>query len=298
MSTASSSIEWTDRTWNPVRGCSPVSPGCKKCYAEKIAGRFSGPGLPFDGFAILKPSGYRWTGKVELIEHALTEPLHWKKPQRIFVNSMSDLFHESLPDEVIDRVFAVMHEAYWHTFQVLTKRAERLRKYFGDETDDNRWHKISDQMAKYGGRGLGPYRWVHIGVSVENRKHKDRIDFLRRTTADVRFLSLEPLLEDIGELDLTDIHWVIVGGESGPHARPFDTEWARRVVDQCRLANVPCFIKQLGSNPFGPDEPKVFTRDRKGGDWSNWPECLKVRQFPGDLQAARTDSTTHPGGNA
>lgn len=215
-----SKIEWTDATWNPVRGCTKISPGCAHCYAEVFAERFRGvPGHPYEqGF------------DPRLVPEKLGEPLRWKKPRMIFVNSMSDLFHEDVPDSYVVDVAKVMQQASWHTFQVLTKRSERLR----------------DMLR-------GPLAFTahdaHIwwGVSVENRRHGlPRIDHLRAAPAAVRFLSIEPLLEDVGTLDLKGIHWVIVGGESGHGARPMEKSWVISIRNQCRHAKVPFFFKQWG----------------------------------------------------
>lgn len=215
-----STIEWTDATWNPVRGCTKISPGCKHCYAETFAERFRGvPGHPFEqGFDL------------RLVPEKLEEPLRWRVPRRIFVNSMSDLFHEDIPTEYIAAAGAVMLKADWHTFQTLTKRHERLEGLLAGELS---W------MARL------PNAWW--GVSVENRKHGvPRIKALRETPAAVRFLSIEPLLEDLGHLDLRGIHGVIVGGESGPHARRMAPEWVRSIRDQCLEQRVPFFFKQWG----------------------------------------------------
>lgn len=286
------SIEWTDMVWNPTRGCSRVSEGCRNCFAERIAARFSrNPEDAFNGFAIMTPSGPRWTGKVELIEDKLTEPLRWHKPRRVFVNSMSDLFHENLAPRYIDRVFAVMSQSPQHVFQVLTKRSWQMREYMqSDRTRDG----IDEAGELFGwchsnvvGRWPTPNVW--LGVSVEDRAHKTRIDDLRETPAAVRFLSVEPLLEDIGELDLRGIDWVIVGGESGPGARTCRIEWIRSIVKQCRDAEVACFVKQFGSNPeeevTAPRDGhrwnrRVVLKNRKGGDLNEWPQDLRVREFP------------------
>jgi protein gp37 len=214
-----SQIEWTDATWNPVTGCTKISPGCKHCYAETFAERWRGvPGHPYEqGFDL------------RLWPDRLDAPLRWKQPRMIFVNSMSDLFHDRVPDSYIGRVFDVMAAAERHTFQVLTKRAERLAAWY--ERRPGFWHL--------------PNVWV--GVSVEDRRYGlPRIPFLRRVTSAVRFLSVEPLLEDIGLIDLGGIDWVIVGGESGPGARPMKPEWALSVRDQCVQARVPFFFKQWG----------------------------------------------------
>jgi protein gp37 len=213
-----SAIEWTDATWNPVRGCTKVSPGCKFCYAEVFSERFRGvPGHPFEqGFDL------------RLVPEKLEQPLHWRRPRKIFVNSMSDLFHEDVPADYIARVGEVMRRADWHLFQVLTKREERLR-----------------------GLLLGELRWmadlehVAFGVSVEDRRYGlPRIRSLQDTPACLRFLSLEPLLADLGSLDLRKIDWVIVGGESGPHARPMLRDWVVNIRRQCRAQRVPFFFKQ------------------------------------------------------
>jgi protein gp37 len=213
-------IEWTDATWNPVRGCTKVSPGCKHCYAETWAERFRGvKGSPFEqGFDL------------RLVPHKLGEPLRWKTPRRIFVNSMSDLFQDDVPVDYIAQVGQVMRQAHRHTFQVLTKRHERMRKLLSGELN---W------MAQL------PNVW--FGVSVEDRRYGvPRIDGLRATPAAVRFLSIEPLLEDLGKLNLRGIDWVIVGGESGPRARPMEKSWATSIMQQCRKAGVPFFFKQWG----------------------------------------------------
>lgn len=311
---ATTSIEWTDRSWNPVRGCSLVSDGCKFCYAMKVAHRFSGPGKPYEGLTRIGPHGPTWTGAVRLVPEALDEPLHWRRPQRIFVNSMSDLFHPDVPDAFIDRVFAVMALCPQHTFQVLTKRAERMRSYLAMESADGdrcdyiaaaaneieseRDGRMSVTFIK---RGAWPLPNVWLGVSAENQPMYDkRIRDLLLTPAAVRFLSLEPLLGPIdmrmGGASMPDysahnplpqVNWVIVGGESGPGARPFDVAWARSIVQQCRSAGVPVFVKQLGSRPTGwytnANGPMVncnTQHDKKGGDPSEWPEDLRVREFP------------------
>ena len=210
-----SHIEWTESTWNPVTGCTKISPGCAHCYAERMARRLHAMGQP----------NYRNGFRVTMHEHALGLPLKWKKPQTIFVNSMSDLFHEDLPEDFIRRVFGVMEQGDWHRFQVLTKRSARLAKLAPVlPWPDNVW----------------------MGVTVESCDYVNRIDDLRNVPAAVRFLSLEPLLGPLPNLDLRDINWVIVGGESGPGARPMDPDWACDIRDQCDRANVPFFFKQWG----------------------------------------------------
>lgn len=216
----SSKIEWTDATWNPVRGCTKISPGCAHCYAETFAERFRGvPGHPYEfGFDL------------RLVPEKLCEPFRWKASRRVFVNSMSDLFHRDVPGEYVLAVAEVMRAACWHTFQVLTKRSDRLRDLLCGSL-----------------RSSAAQRHIWWGVSVENRKHGvPRIRHLQDAPAAVRFLSIEPLLEDLGQLDLRGISWVIVGGESGPGARAMRPDWVRAVRDQCRDAGVPFFFKQWG----------------------------------------------------
>ena len=210
-----SSIEWTEATWNPVTGCSKVSPGCAHCYAETFAERFRGvPGHPYErGFDL------------QLRAERLEQPLKWTQPRMIFVNSMSDLFHEDVPGQFIESVLGIMAEAHWHTFQILTKRSERLAHLAPRLSwPDNVW----------------------MGVSVENQRWAHRVDDLRKVPAKVRFLSCEPLLGPL-HLDLRDIHWVIVGGESGPRARPMKAEWVRDIRRQCEEAGVAFFFKQWGA---------------------------------------------------
>jgi protein gp37 len=215
-----SAIEWTDATWNPVRGCTKISPGCKFCYAERFAERFRGvPGHPFErGFDL------------RLVPEKLTDPLRWQSSKMIFVNSMSDLFHERIPDAYIEAVAHVMVQANWHTFQVLTKRSMRLRDLLRTKL------KFAQER-----------RNIWWGVSVENRKQGvPRIEHLRQTEAAVKFLSVEPLLENIGEVNLDGIDWMIVGGESGPGARPIQVQWVRALRKQCRDSGVKFFFKQWG----------------------------------------------------
>src|SRR6266705_2559045 len=215
-----SKIEWTDATWNPVRGCTKISPGCKHCYAETFAERFRG----------VKGHPYEQGFDLRLVPEKLYEPLRWRAPKRVFVNSMSDLFHERVSDIYIQSVVCVMVQADWHTYQILTKRANRL--------SDLLKTKLRFAAAK-------PHIWW--GTSVENKKHGvPRIENLRSAPAKVRFLSVEPLLEDLGALDLSGIHWVIVGGESGPGARQMQREWVISIRRQCREQNVPFFFKQWG----------------------------------------------------
>ena|ERR1039458_1995099 len=215
-----SKIEWTEATWNPVRGCTKISPGCKHCYAETFAERFRGvPEHPYgDGF------------DPRLIPDKLLEPLRWGSARTVFVNSMSDLFQDPVPDRYIETVTTVMHRANWHTYQILTKRAERLKVLLAT--------KLHEGAAA---------RHIWWGVSVEDRTHGlPRIEHLRKAPAHTRFLSIEPLLEDLGRIDLAGMHWVIVGGESGPGARPMRKEWVESIRDQCADAGVDFFFKQWG----------------------------------------------------
>jgi protein gp37 len=217
---ASSKIEWTDATWNPIRGCTKISPGCKHCYAQTFAERFRG----------VKNHPFEFGFDMRLVPEKLGEPIRWSTPRLIFVNSMSDLFHDFVPDEYIEKVARVMLAANWHTYQVLTKRSSRLLTLLQTKL----------QLAAQA-------KHIWWGVSVENRQHGlPRIDDLRQAGAAVTFLSVEPLLEDIGTINLTGINWVIVGGESGPGARPIEATWVRAIRRQCRHANVPFFFKQWG----------------------------------------------------
>lgn len=346
-------IEWTDSTWNPIRGCSRVSEGCSHCYAESVATRFGGPGLAYEGLATRVNGHPAWTGEVRLVPGMLDQPLRWQKPRRIFVNSMSDLFHEKLTDAEIASVFAVMADCFifgrGHTFQILTKRAERMRDWFSSEAAKD-CQRTAQDVALATIKAIDwtipwPLPNVWIGVSVENQRYADeRIPLLLETPAAVRFLSVEPLLGPISIPYLArcqgcgewlngsgiehgnpsygpcgprdpQIDLVIVGGESGPKARPSRIASIRAIVRQCKAANVPVFVKQLGTfvvdrndagfdgcdetswpctlDPFDIEHDihgyreeyqgadcRVRLRDRKGGDPEEWPEDLRVREFP------------------
>ena len=235
-----SAIEWTESTWNPVTGCTKISQGCKHCYAERMSERLQAMGQP----------NYRNGFEVTLQPRMLELPLKWKRPQRIFVNSMSDLFHEDVPLDYIQRVFDVMRRAHWHRFQILTKRADRLAEL--------------DPSLSW-----PPNVWM--GVSVENLDHADRIDHLRRTRARVKFLSLEPLLGPLPGLNLQGIDWAIVGGESGPGARPVEESWILGIRDQCREAGVAFFFKQWGGK-----NKKKSGRLLEGRTWDQIPEAAKT----------------------
>jgi protein gp37 len=233
-------IEWTDATWNPVTGCTKISDGCTHCYAERFSERFRNvKGHPFEqGFDLtLRPL-------------RLQQPLLWKKPQMIFVNSMSDLFHKQVPTVFVDQVFETMERANWHRYQVLTKRSSRLRDYVN---------------RRYGAVGAPQHIW--LGTSVEDANRVSRIRHIQETYASIRFLSIEPLLAPMGQVNLTGISWVIVGGESGPGARPMQIDWVREVRDQCVAAGVPFFFKQ-----WGGIRPKSGGRLLDGREWNELPQ--------------------------
>jgi protein gp37 len=246
--TTVSRIEWTEQTWNPTTGCTKISPGCKHCYAESMAKRLEAMGTP----------GYENGFSLTMLPQRLEDPLKRSKPTVYFVNSMSDLFHERVPDGYIAKVFEVIERTPQHTYQVLTKRAARLARYFrGRDVPSNAW----------------------LGVSVEDRKYGvPRIAHLREVPAQVRFLSVEPLLQDVGELDLTSIHWVIVGGESGPKARPMKTEWALNVQRQCEEQGVAFFFKQWGG--WGADGKRraksANGRVLNGRTWDEMPAGVQM----------------------
>lgn len=242
-----SSIEWTESTWNPVTGCTKVSPGCKHCYAERMSKRLQAMGNV----------NYAGGFKIAVHENALELPLIWRKPQIIFVNSMSDLFHKSVPLDFILRVFDVMRKANWHQYQILTKRAERLEE-------------LNPVLP------WQPHIWM--GVSVENEDYAFRIDCLRRTDARVKFVSFEPLLGPLLGLDLRGVHWVIVGGESGPAARPMRKEWVLSIRDRCRQVRVPFFFKQ-----WGGVNKKRSGRLLEGRTWNEMPSPMEDTE---DLFAA------------
>ena len=294
-----SKIEWTDATWNAIRGCSAVSAGCANCYAERDAGRWSGPGMPYEGLVKLTRNGAKWTGVVRLIEKHLHDPLRWTRPRLVFTNSMSDMFHESLPVTDIASMFAVMALAPQHTFQILTKRAKVMHEVLADPA----FHALvaqlahdiafSEPWAKRGiWKGPGSLAWplknVWLGVSVESQACADeRIPLLLRTPAALRWLSCEPLLEAvdlakapaISNAGYLNVDWIVVGGESGPAARPFHLEWASKIVADAATAAVPVFMKQVGADPFLGGTAHKIT-DMKGKHPEDWPRNLQVRSFP------------------
>jgi protein gp37 len=391
-------IEWTEATWNPLAGCTPVSPGCLNCYAATMSHRLACMGqAKYAGLTVERGQGQDrrkvFTGKLSFDEGALLAPLAWRKPRRVFVNSMSDLFHEEVPFEFVDRVWAVMASSSRHTFQVLTKRPERMAEYLVrvtqrggpaldryvdelrryheqhlegyregytlpspptpelrfiyDSACEQEKHRFTyDRSTKPLGHGFsgGEFHWrpwplsnVWLGTSVEDQERADqRVPQLLRCPAAVRFLSCEPLLGPLdlrlafeeGLTELCPTHWVIVGGESGGKSRPCNVAWVRSVVEQCRAAGVPCFVKQLGGNchaenggdyrkvvrtqegivaasvesldpawvgvseaeagcgrPIIRSDGRVCLADRKGGDVAEWPEHLRVREFPAGVPA-------------
>jgi protein gp37 len=236
-------IEWTDSTWNPVTGCTKITAGCDNCYAERFSERFRGtPGHPFE-------SGFDLTLRPDRV----SQPLSWKKPRRIFVNSMSDLFHKEVPKPFIDSVFDTMERADWHTYQMLTKRSSLMARYLRN---------------RYGGALAPAHIW--LGVSVEDAKNAVRIKHLQAAPASVKFVSFEPLLASVGAVDLTGVHWAIVGGESGPRCRPMQEEWAIEIRDLCRKAKTAFFFKQ-----WGGVRPKSGGRLLKGREWNQYPKVAK-----------------------
>ncbi len=271
---STTAIEWTDVTWNPVTGCTKISAGCDHCYAERFSERFRGvAGHPFE-------TGFDLTLRPE----RLNQPLTWKRPRMVFVNSMSDLFHKNVPEEFIGRVFDTMEQAHWHTFQVLTKRSSLMR----------------DFLKRRYGDSPGP-RHIWLGVSIEDAARVSRLRHLQAAPAGLRFLSIEPLIGPVGSLDLDGIDWVIVGGESGPGARPMEADWVREVRDQCVSAGVAFFFKQWGGL-----RPKSGGRELDGREWNEWPAFVAADRSP-DLDAARRNAhgraeddyldsgTSHPG---
>lgn len=254
MSTTSK-IEWTEKTWNPSTGCDRLSPGCDNCYALTLAKRLKGMGqtkYQNDGDPRTSGPGFGLT----VHSDALDEPLRWRKPTTIFVNSMSDLFHARVPRDFIAEVWRVMEQTPQHTYQVLTKRPERLARVLANLP-------------------VLPHVW--IGCSIESDDYVRRADALRAAPAAVRFISAEPLLGPLPSLDLTDINWLIAGGESGPGSRPMDLTWVRDLIARCREFGTAPFVKQLGAlQTSGP-------KDKKGGDWSTWPADLRVREYPRTL---------------
>lgn len=248
-----SDIEWTDATWNPVSGCRVMSAGCTNCYAMRMAARLQAMGHE-SYIGTTRKSGERhvWTGKTHLLEHTLDVPLSWRKPRLVFVNSMSDLFQDSVPFDYIERIWQVMEQSKIHTFQVLTKQPDRMAEF----------------LKQRGKRALSN---VWLGTSVEDRDVAYRIAQLKKCRASVRFISFEPLIGDVGKVNLSDIHWAIVGGESGPSARPLDAEWVERIFEQCEKYEVPFFFKQWG----GVNKKKTG-RTYRGQVWDEMPALSQL----------------------
>ena len=292
-----SNIEWTDASWNPIRGCTKVSAGCDNCYAMRQAHRMNHPGGAYEGLTRIISGRPQWNGKIRLVPNLLDQPLRWTKPRMIFVDSMSDLFHKQVPFQFIADVFAVMSVTTRHTYQLLTKRAERMHEFFQwlqdgplDEWDDPErfdplrvwpgWVPMRGNRGGYDNCGPAwPNENTWLGVSVEDwfTAH-DRISVLEDCPAAVRWVSAEPLLEYM-TFPWRSVDWVVVGGESGPGARQFDPDWVRQIRDDIAGTDCRLFVKQLGSNPVG-----LKLKDRKGGDMSEWPEDIRVRDWPAKFE--------------
>ena len=248
-------IEWTDKTWNPTKGCLKVSPGCANCYAMRFASRLQAAGnLMYAGTTRKVKGKLQWTGRVTTDRSILEQPLSWRRPSRIFVNSMSDLFHEAIEPSVIIRIWRTMERANWHQFQILTKRPRRMMR-----------------LLSAGNTSL-PLPNVWLGVSVESRDYLSRLDYLRRTPAQIRFVSFEPLLAPLGEVNLSGIDWAIVGGESGPGARPMRQAWVAEIESQCRKTDTAFFFKQ-----WGGVRKKKTGRTWKNRTWDDYPDAKPVR---------------------
>lgn len=248
-----SDIEWTDATWNPIAGCTMLSPGCTNCYAMRMAARLQAMEHP-SYLGTTRKSGGRpvWTGKINLIESAIDAPLMWKKPRKIFVNSMSDLFQDGVPAQFVNRVWRTMRRADHHIYQILTKRPDNMRR-----------------MVQELGLKAAPHIW--LGTSVENDMYVDRIEELRATPAGVRFVSFEPLLGPLGPINLVDIHWAIVGGESGPGSRPIEASWIEEIKSECRRHKTAFFFKQWGGS-----NKKATGRLYRGRTWDEYPTATLV----------------------
>jgi protein gp37 len=244
-----SDIEWTDATWNPVAGCRVLSAGCKNCYAMRMAARLQAMGHPsYEGTTRKSGNRYVWTGRANLVDHALTVPLSWRKPRLVFVNSMSDLFQDSVPFEFVERVWEIMEKASTHTYQILTKRPDRMAEFLNQ-------------------RSRAPLKNVWLGTSVEDKRVTSRIDALRQCDSIIRFISFEPLIGSVGKLDLLGIHWAIVGGESGPKARMLKSEWVEHIHLQCEAQGLHFFFKQ-----WGGVNKKRTGRTFKGRTWNEMPD--------------------------
>lgn len=257
----SSDIEWTEATWNPIAGCTMVSPGCTNCYAQRMAGRLQAMGMAkYAGTTRRSGGRHVWTGRVNVDERAFDAPLRWRKPLRIFVNSMSDLFQDGVPEDTIAALWRTMHDAHWHTFQVLTKRPERMRSVLSQ----SRFPRLPN---------------VWLGTSVESAEYKDRITALRSVPAYVRFISFEPLLGPVTPVNLKGIQWAIVGGESGPRARPMEREWVDALKRICQEQNVAFFFKQ-----WGGIQKKKAGRLLDGRTWDEYPAAIGHKPLISDRQ--------------
>lgn len=250
-------IEWSEKTWNPLRGCTVFTAECTNCYAMRYAHRFSGEGKPFEGLTMATKGGPVWTGKIRLVPKDLETPLGWKRPTRIFVNSMSDLFHDDVPEEYILKVFEVMERAAWHTFQLLTKRAKRL-------------HELAPRLP------WPKNVWAGVSIGYDKSAYKARL--LAETPARVKWVSAEPLIGPVPSLNLEGVDWVAIGGESGPRSRPMNLDWAREVIARARESGTRVFVKQLGS-VWGKGKG-----DYKGHDMELWAADLRIREYPEDWE--------------
>lgn len=330
-----SKIEWTEATWNALRGCSRVSEGCRHCYAEQVAGtRLAYPGAPYEGLTTLSKKGEpRWTGEVRFVPHLLDQPMRWSKSRRIFVNSMSDVFHEEVSDETIALLFCAMAVAPQHVYQLLTKRSRRMREWFAKVEEGKEKHPqlpmarlmemamahthprsptidskdpIQRVLTWYARHSVHEVSWplksVWLGVSAEDATTADeRVHDLDYCSAEVKWVSYEPALGPVaswagltGQDGPPQIDWVVVGGESGKAARPFNLDWARRTIEDGKRHGYPVFVKQLGSDPYSPQMEEgvpmygkredgsygLRLADKKGGDWDEWPMDLRVREYP------------------
>lgn len=318
-------IQWTDATWNPLRGCTRVSKGCENCYAEKVAYRFSGPGQPYEGLIAIGKKGPRWNGVIKLVPEKLIDPLRWTRPRMVFVNSMSDLFHENISNEYIAAVFGVMAEAKTHTFQILTKRPKRAKEFFdwlttkayAESCAVDGFYPYTQyevgiclaEAAKLTGRSklfpkdfpIWPLPNVWLGISAENQETANkRVPLLMECPANIHWVSYEPALGPVDFSEWIDnsgydsllrtftgrkatppsLDWIVVGGESGSGSRPFDWKWAQHVVDTTSASSTAVFVKQLGSKPVLKDSGISSLKSYKGGEISEWPKGLQVREYP------------------
>lgn len=300
---AATEIEWAEYVWNPTRGCNRVSQGCKKCYAERVAARFSGPGQPYEGLITRVNGQPTWNGKIKLVPELLEEPRHWKKPRRIFVDSMSDLFHEKVPSDYVGKVFETIARCPQHTFIILTKRPERIAEVLGPRGCG--WYATEGPVPC-----PQPNAW--IGASAEDQETADlRIPYLVNAPVAVRVLSVEPQLGSINLCQnlpnermlrwhrpmIQKLDWIIVGGESDYDARPFNLEWAFSLVRQAGNYQVPIFVKQMGSTPIALDgSPAEVIQHRKGADMAEWPSELRIRQYPPQVVTMSASQQQHRAG--